>query len=139
MCFELQPRVTKKLEMEVIRSQKKGTASNEVVSNPKIPLYLTAPQMEVRLEEFVLFSIDRLRGFPIKIRFLSNRIRGGSLIHFDIAVLKGVSDGLGRGKNPKEMDEVVDALWKEHMRHSEMLNNKDIISHFVLRLVYCRS
>ena len=58
-----------------------------------------------------------------------------------ILVLKGVSDGLARGKNPKEMDDVVDALWKEHMRHSdasEMLN-KDIISHFVIRLVYCRS
>ncbi|KAF8048562.1 hypothetical protein N665_2476s0003 [Sinapis alba] len=36
------------------------------------------------------------------------------------------------------MDDVVDTLWKEHMRHSEMFN-KDIISHFVLRLVYCRS
>ncbi|KAJ4884152.1 putative DNA primase large subunit [Raphanus sativus] len=102
--------------MEVIRSQKKRTGSNDAVSNPKIPLYLTAPQMEIRLEEFVLFAIDRLR------------------------VLKGVSDGLARGRNHKEMDEVVDALWKEHMRHySEMLNNKDIISHFVLRLVYCRS
>ncbi|CAG7903843.1 unnamed protein product [Brassica rapa] len=102
--------------MEVIRSQKR-TASNDVVSNPKIPLYLTAPPLEVRLEEFELFAIDRLR------------------------VLKGVSDGLARGKNPKEMDDVVDALWKEHMRHSdasEMLN-KDIISHFVIRLVYCRS
>ncbi|KAJ0256166.1 DNA primase large subunit [Hirschfeldia incana] len=102
--------------MEVIRSQKR-TASNDASSNHKIPLYLTAPQMEVRLEEFELFAIDRLR------------------------VLKRVSDGLARGKNPKEMDDVVDALWKEHMRHSDAseMYNKDIISHFVLRLVYCRS
>ncbi|VVA94361.1 unnamed protein product [Arabis nemorensis] len=99
--------------MEVLRSQKR-TVSNEVVS---IPLYLTAPSMEVRLEEFELFAIDRLR------------------------VLQGVSDGLARGKNPKEMDDLVDRLWKEHMRHSDVLEmmNKDIISHFVLRLVYCRS
>ncbi|KFK41135.1 hypothetical protein AALP_AA2G090500 [Arabis alpina] len=102
--------------MEVIRSQKR-TVSNDVVSNPTIPLYLTAPFMEVRLEEFELFAIDRLR------------------------VLKGVSDGLARGKNPKEMDDLVDSLWKEHMRHSDVseMLNKDIISHFVLRLVYCRS
>ncbi|ESQ28579.1 hypothetical protein EUTSA_v10018528mg [Eutrema salsugineum] len=102
--------------MEVIRSQKR-TFSNDIVSSPTIPLYLTAPPMEVRLEEFELFAIDRLR------------------------VLKGVSDGLARGKNPKEMDDLVDSLWKEHMRHSDVseMFNKDIISHFVLRLVYCRS
>ncbi|XP_010511656.1 PREDICTED: probable DNA primase large subunit isoform X1 [Camelina sativa] len=102
--------------MEVIRSQKR-TVSNDIVSTPTLPLYLTAPPMEVRLEEFELFAIDRLR------------------------VLKGVSDGLARGRNPNEMDDLVDTLWKEHMRLpdvSEMIN-KDIISHFVLRLVYCRS
>ncbi|KAF8100031.1 hypothetical protein N665_0232s0006 [Sinapis alba] len=102
--------------MEVIRSQKR-TPSNDAVSHPKIPLYLTAPPMEVRLEEFELFAIDRLR------------------------VLKGVSDGLARGRNPKEMDDLVDTLWKEHMRDPDVsvMFNKDIISHFVLRLVYCRS
>ncbi|CAA7014979.1 unnamed protein product [Microthlaspi erraticum] len=102
--------------MEVIRSQKR-TASNDAASIPTLPLYFTAPPMEVRLEEFELFAIDRLR------------------------VLKGVSDGLARGKNPKEMDDLVSTLWKEHMRHSDVseMLNKDIISHFVLRLVYCRS
>ncbi|CAH2065867.1 unnamed protein product [Thlaspi arvense] len=102
--------------MEVHRPQKRASSS-DVVSNATIPLYLTAPPMEVRLEEFELFAIDRLR------------------------VLKAVSDGLARGKNPKEMDNLVDNSWKEHMTVpdvSEMFN-KDIISHFVLRLVYCRS
>lgn len=35
----------------------------------------------------------------------------------------------------------VDTLWKEHMRDPDgsVMFNKDIISHFVLRLVYCRS
>ncbi|KAG2312704.1 hypothetical protein Bca52824_024261 [Brassica carinata] len=102
--------------MEVIRSQKR-TPSNDTVSNPKIPLYLTARPMEVRLEEFERFAVDRLR------------------------VLKGISDGLARGRNPKEMDDLVDTLWKEHMRDPDasVMSNKDIISHFVLRLVYCRS
>lgn len=102
--------------MEVIRSQKR-TVSNDVVSTPTLPLYLTAPHMEVRLEEFELFAIDRLR------------------------VLKGVSDGLARARNPNEMDDLVETLWKEHMRLSNVseMINKDIISHFVLRLVYCRS
>ncbi|KAL1207595.1 putative DNA primase large subunit [Cardamine amara subsp. amara] len=95
----------------------KRTASNDVVSSPKLPLYFTAPAMEVRLEEFELFAIDRLR------------------------VLKGVSDGLARGRNPNEMDDLVGDLWKENMRLSDVseMINKDIISHFVLRLVYCRS
>jgi len=62
--------------MEVIRSQKR-TVSNDVVSTPTLPLYLTAPHMEVRLEEFELFAIDRLRGFnqiQTKISLLSCRI-----------------------------------------------------------------
>ncbi|CAH8383086.1 unnamed protein product [Eruca vesicaria subsp. sativa] len=102
--------------MEVIRSQKR-TPTNDTVSNPKLPLYFTAPTMEVRLEEFELFAVHRLR------------------------VLKGVSDGLARGRNPKEMDETVDTLWRDHMRDPDasVMLNKDIISHFVLRLVYCRS
>ncbi|KAF2597770.1 hypothetical protein F2Q68_00008468 [Brassica cretica] len=39
------------------------------------------------------------------------------------------------------MDDLVDTLWKEHMRDPDasVMFNKDIISHFVLRLVYCRS
>jgi len=35
----------------------------------------------------------------------------------------------------------VSELWKTHMRHQDPAEtlNKDIISHFVLRLVYCRT
>ncbi|PNX85416.1 DNA primase large subunit-like protein [Trifolium pratense] len=59
----------------------------------------------------------------------------------NIFILKGISDGLSRGKKPDEMEKLVEESWKVHMRHqhaSEVLN-KDIISHFVLRLVYCRT
>ncbi|KAL9244518.1 hypothetical protein vseg_018287 [Gypsophila vaccaria] len=68
--------------MEIVRSQKKilGVA-NDVVSD--LPLYRCPPQLEVRLEDFELFAIDRLR------------------------VLKGISDGLSRGKKPDEIETLV--------------------------------
>ncbi|PIA51062.1 hypothetical protein AQUCO_01100113v1 [Aquilegia coerulea] len=102
--------------MEVYASKKKTPFSSESVST-LLPLYRSAPQLEVRLEDFELFAIDRLR------------------------VLKGISDGLSRGKKSEEMKNLVRELWRTNMMHqnpSEMMN-KDIISHFVLRLVYCRT
>ncbi|XP_074296306.1 putative DNA primase large subunit isoform X1 [Silene latifolia] len=102
--------------MEIVRSQKKSSSIiNDVVSD--LPLYRSPPQLEVRLEDFELFAIDRLR------------------------VLKGISDGLSRGKKPDKMEKLVNDLWKAHMRYtlSSETINKDIISHFVLRLVYCRT
>lgn len=56
-------------------------------------------------------------------------------------MLKGISDGLSRGKKPDEIEILVRDLWKAHMRHPQASEtiNKDIISHFVLRLVYCRT
>ncbi|KAL9232528.1 hypothetical protein vseg_007633 [Gypsophila vaccaria] len=102
--------------MEIVRSHKKiSGVANDVVSD--LPLYRCPPQLEVRLEDFELFAIDRLR------------------------VLKGISDGLSRGKKPDEIETLVNDLWKSHMRHplSSETINKDIISHFVLRLVYCRT
>ena len=84
-----------------------------------------------------------------------------------IAVLKGISDGLSRGKKPDEMEKLVELwilvylyysfnsfslylmtcwiykvkdLWKANMTHPPASEfNKDLISHFVLRLVYCRT
>ncbi|VVA19985.1 PREDICTED: DNA primase [Prunus dulcis] len=100
--------------MEPVRSQRKLIV-NDVVST--LPLYRSAPALEVRLEEFELFALDRLR------------------------VLKGISDALSRGRKPEEMEKLAIDLWKTNMRHpqaSEVIN-KDIISHFVLRLVYCRT
>lgn len=52
-------------KMEIVRSQRKAhgataTAANDVV--PTLPLYRSAPALEVRLEDFELFAIDRLRG-----------------------------------------------------------------------------
>ncbi|XP_062110777.1 probable DNA primase large subunit [Humulus lupulus] len=100
--------------MQTVRSQRKPSV-NDVVST--LPLYRSAPALEVRLEDFELFAMDRLR------------------------VLKGISDGLSRGKRPEEMVKLEDELWRANMRHPQPSENmnKDIISHFVLRLVYCRT
>lgn len=102
--------------MEILRSQRKSSAGDAVVVST-LPLYRSPPVLEVRLEDFELFAIDRLR------------------------VLKGISDGLSRGKKPDEIEKLVSNLWKTHMRHPQASEaiNKDIISHFVLRLVYCRT
>ncbi|KAG8639957.1 probable DNA primase large subunit [Manihot esculenta] len=100
--------------MEIVRPQWKPP-SNDIVST--LPLYRSAPALEVRLEDFELYAMDRLR------------------------VLKGISDGLSRGKKPEEMKNLVNDLWKVNMKHPQASEvfNKDVISHFVLRLVYCRT
>ncbi|CAN1184238.1 Probable DNA primase large subunit [Linum perenne] len=103
--------------MEIVRSQLKSSITDHVPILPTLPLYRSAPPLEVRLEEFELYAIDRLK------------------------VLTGISDGLSRGKRPDEMEKMVSELWKANMRHPQAseVANKDIISHFVLRLVYCRT
>ncbi|XP_060669227.1 probable DNA primase large subunit isoform X1 [Ziziphus jujuba] len=101
--------------METVRTQRKPLSKEVVV--PTLPLYRSPPSLEVRLEDFELFAIDRLR------------------------VLKGISDGLSRGKKHEEMEQLEKDLWNKNMRHPQAseIANKDIISHFVLRLVYCRT
>ncbi|PSS26977.1 DNA primase large subunit like [Actinidia chinensis var. chinensis] len=101
--------------MEVVGSHRRIPAAAHVV--PTLPLYRSAPELEVRLEDFELFAIYRLR------------------------VLKGISDGLSRGKTPDDMKKLVEDLLRENMSHPQASedSNKDIISHFVLRLVYCRT
>ncbi|CAN4087158.1 unnamed protein product [Withania somnifera] len=104
--------------MEPVRSQRKSSLSSGGGGDVStLPLYRSAPPLEVRLEDFELYAIDRLR------------------------VLKGISDGLSRGKKPDEMEKLVLNLWKTNMRqqYSPEVVNKDIVSHFVLRLVYCRT
>ncbi|KAJ6388219.1 hypothetical protein OIU77_026735 [Salix suchowensis] len=79
--------------MEIVKPKlkKPPTSANDAAST--LPLYCSAPSLEVRLEDFELYAIDRLR------------------------VLKGISDGLSRGKQPEEMEKLVDNLWKAHMGH----------------------
>ncbi|KAL0357746.1 UNVERIFIED_CONTAM: putative DNA primase large subunit [Sesamum calycinum] len=104
------------LLMEIVGSRGKSSVSSAGDAFTDIQLYRSAPELEVRLEDFELYAVHRLR------------------------VLKGISDGLSRGKKPNEMEELVNELWEVNMKRSEASEfvNKDIISHFVLRLVYCR-
>ncbi|WRX14495.1 DNA primase large subunit [Theobroma cacao] len=101
--------------MQVVRCHRRSSSNDVVVST--LPLYRSAPPLEVRLEDFELFAMDRLR------------------------VLKGISDGLSRGKKPEEIAKLAMDLWKANMRYPQATEdvNKDNISHFVLRLVYCRT
>ncbi|KAL9328850.1 hypothetical protein ACSQ67_003853 [Phaseolus vulgaris] len=127
--------------MEIVRPQSRRnflSSSNDAVSVPTIPLYRSAPSLEVRLEEFESFAIDRLR---VDIRNLQ-----AICVFFKyVELLSESSQGDFRwyvaGKKPEEMENLVKDLWKVNMRHqhaSDVLN-KDIVSHFVLRLVYCRT
>ncbi|KAJ7524492.1 hypothetical protein O6H91_17G007600 [Diphasiastrum complanatum] len=83
----------------------------------RLSLYETAPNVEVSLEEFEQFALDRLR------------------------VLKGIEEVRARRKRLEELDTVVIDLWRKHMRtpNAADLNKKDVVSHFVLRLAYCRT
>lgn len=62
--------------MEIVRSQRK-TSATEVV--PSLPLYRSALALEVRLEDFELFAIDRLRGMP--------SVRAGLIFSLSLSVL----------------------------------------------------
>ncbi|KZV24212.1 putative DNA primase large subunit [Dorcoceras hygrometricum] len=107
----------KGVKMEIVRRNRASSpGSAEGVAVSTIPLYRSAPAIEVRLEDFELYAVHRLR------------------------VLKGISDGLSRGKKVNEMEKLVKELWKANMMQVEAseIDNKDVISHFVLRLVYCR-
>ncbi|KAG6473396.1 hypothetical protein ZIOFF_067312 [Zingiber officinale] len=69
--------------MEIVRSQRESTHAAASTTSAKLSFYRSAPALEVRLEDFKLYGIDRLR------------------------VLQGISDGLPRGKRPEEMEKLV--------------------------------
>ncbi|KAG6488115.1 hypothetical protein ZIOFF_056873 [Zingiber officinale] len=69
--------------MEIVRSQRESTHAAASTTSAKLSFYRSVPALEVRLEDFKLYGIDRLR------------------------VLQGISDGLPRGKRPEEMEKLV--------------------------------
>ncbi|CAM6091310.1 unnamed protein product [Calypogeia fissa] len=83
----------------------------------RLSFYLNSPQGEVALEEFEQFALDRLR------------------------VLKGIEDGKSRGRKVDDLEAPILDLWRKHMRSPNAADgvNKDIVSHFALRLAYCRT
>ncbi|KAL9272070.1 putative DNA primase large subunit [Drosera capensis] len=118
--------------MEIFPSQKKPPLACDVgVSS--LSLYRSPPEFEVRLEDFELFTIDRLRGNclrSISISLFQIRVSCSRVNLF--SVLQGISDGLSCGRKADEMEKLVG------ITSAAEVADKDIISHFVLRLVYCR-
>lgn len=51
--------------MEIVGSRRKSTLSSAGDSVPTLPLYRSAPELEVRLEDFEQYAVQRLRGFFI--------------------------------------------------------------------------
>ncbi|PSC74333.1 putative DNA primase large subunit [Micractinium conductrix] len=82
-----------------------------------LSMYGELPEGEIAIEEFERFALDRLR------------------------VLKGIDDLKVKGFRPDQMQEKVTELWERHMGAAsrEERARKDVVSHFVLRLAYCRT
>lgn len=57
--------------MEIIGSRRKSLLSPAGDAAPTIPIYRSAPELEVRLEDFELYAVHRLRGL-----FLCFRVSG---------------------------------------------------------------
>lgn len=66
--------IVRRAKMEIIRSQRRSSKVDDVVST--LPLYRSAPPLQVRLEDFELFAIDRLRGISLlEIRLVTEKIQ----------------------------------------------------------------
>ncbi|KAL3680139.1 hypothetical protein R1sor_023095 [Riccia sorocarpa] len=83
----------------------------------RLSFYQNSSDVDVSLEDFEQFALDRLR------------------------VLKGIEEARSRGRKQEEVDTLVIDLWRKYMRtpNAADLAAKDMISHFVLRLAYCRT
>eukprot|EP00898_Chlorokybus_atmophyticus_P008059 jgi/Chlat1/8254/Chrsp77S07677 len=99
-----------------VHQHQQGAAADST-SSSCLTLYQSAPDGEVALEEFERFALDRLR------------------------VLKGIEDTRAKGTKGKDLGSVILDLAKKHLQAAtpDDTARKDIISHFVLRLAYCRS
>lgn len=87
------------------------------VGGSRVSMYQVAPEADLSLEDFEQYALDRLR------------------------VLVAIEENRSRGKRVEEVESAVIELWKKEMRtvQSDRQQQKDVISHFVLRLVHCRT
>ncbi|BBN17859.1 DNA primase large subunit [Marchantia polymorpha subsp. ruderalis] len=94
-----------------------GDASDVGGVQSRLSFYSNSSDVDVSLEDFEQFAMDRLR------------------------VLKGIEEGRTRGRKAEEIDALVVDLWRKHMRtpNAADIATKDMVSHFVLRLAYCRT
>lgn len=91
---------------------------------PKLSMYADAPSADIALEDFELYALDRMR------------------------VLKAIDDGMSRGKKPAEMEVLIQEEANKHLKTTDAISGrgaddaaltKDEVSHFALRLAYCRT
>eukprot|EP00873_Tetraselmis_striata_P002063 jgi/Tetstr1/422327/TSEL_013170.t1 len=89
----------------------------ERLSVQALPMYLDTPEGEVAIEDFEHLALERLQ------------------------VLKGLEDA--RSKNGREMElkKIADDMVKKHLKGATLEESRrnDIVSHFILRLAYCRT
>ncbi|KDD74590.1 hypothetical protein H632_c1202p0, partial [Helicosporidium sp. ATCC 50920] len=80
-------------------------------------MYRDLPQGDVAIEEFERFALNRLR------------------------VLRGIEELRARGFRPDQLAEQIPSLVDKHMSapDPEARAREDAVSHFILRLVYCRT
>ncbi|CAI5975692.1 unnamed protein product [Closterium sp. NIES-64] len=97
----------------------KSSAGSGGASACQLSMYDEAPVgEEVAMEQFEEFALDRLR------------------------VLKAIDDAKARGTKVDELDSMVSDIWRKYMRAGCSLadaRRKDVISHYILRLAYCRT
>jgi DNA primase large subunit len=95
-------------------------------NHPKLSMYTETPSADISLETFEAFALDRMR------------------------VLKAIDDGLSRGKKPAEMEQLMNEETGKHLKITDVVPgdfstlggaplSKDEVSHFALRLAYCRT
>ncbi len=86
-----------------------------------INFYQTPPSAELTLDEFELFALDRLM------------------------VLRKIEDARARGFKWGELRDCIAGALRQYMRVNSLSTNveaeirKDLVSHFILRLAYCRT
>lgn len=104
---------------------RKGASSSLISQAQLISLYLNAPQEEISLDEFELFALDRL---SLLRSIEALKARGFDDNEFKIHMAK-----LENQYMPLKAKEAVDANGRTQSQR------KDQISHFILRLAYCRT
>ncbi len=86
-----------------------------------INFYQTPPSAELTLDEFEMFALDRLM------------------------VLRKIEDARARGFKWRELKDHIAGALRQYMRVNSLSTNveaeirKDLVSHFILRLAYCRT
>mmetsp|Transcript_27730 Transcript_27730/g.60595 ORF Transcript_27730/g.60595 Transcript_27730/m.60595 type:complete len:507 (-) Transcript_27730:294-1814(-) len=111
----------RKLETE--RTPSLSTVKDDGRRRLRLSMYPAPPQEEIAIEDFERTALDRLR------------------------VLKGIEEAMTRGTKPQEMEGVVQRLQQQHLPLLDAVTQeadterelKDAVSHFVLRLAYCRT